>query len=161
MNVFDFAIRMEEDGMKLYTKLAEEAQEPELKTIFGLLAAEEQKHLEFFEAMKKGENPSSVVSIALQNARSAFRKLVERNDPRQILRCDPDGYRHSIKAEEDFIRLYEDLAGKEKNEHVAALMRQIAEEERTHLNIMENIFEFMEAPKTFLAWGEFSNLNEL
>ncbi len=161
MNVFDFAIRMEEDGMKLYGKLAEEAQEPEIKTIFRLLAAEEQRHRNIFEAMKKGEDPSIAVSISLQNARSAFRKLVEKKDPRQILRKDPDGYRHSIKAEEDFIRLYEELADKEKNQHVARLLRRIAEEERSHLKIMENIFDFMEAPKTFLAWGEFSNLNEL
>jgi rubrerythrin len=40
-------------------------------------------------------------------------------------------------------------------------LRRIAEEERRHLNIMENIFDFVESPKTFLAWGEFSNLNEL
>jgi rubrerythrin len=161
MNVFDFAIRMEEDGMKLYEKLAEEAHEPELKTIFNLLAAEERKHRNIFVAMKKGEDPSTAESIALENARTAFRKLMERKDPVEILQKDPDGYRHSIKAEEDFIRLYEDLAGKEQNGHVADLLRRIADEERRHLNIMENIFDFMESPRTFLAWGEFSNLNEL
>jgi rubrerythrin len=161
MNVFDYAIRMEEDGMKLYGKLAEEAQEPELKIIFNLLAAEERRHRDIFESMKKGEDPSAAVSIALENMRSAFRKLVERKDPVEILRRDPDGYRHSIKAEEDFIRLYEDLAKKEKNDHVAELLRRIADEERRHLSIMENIFDFVESPKTFLAWGEFSNLNEL
>ncbi len=161
MNVFDFAIRMEEDGMKLYGKLAEEANEPELKTIFNLLAEEERKHRDIFEAMKKGENPSAADSIALEKARNAFRKLMERKDPLEILRKDPDGYRYSIKAEEDFIRLYEDLAEKEKNGHVANLLRRIAEEERRHLNIMENIFDFVESPKTYLAWGEFSNLNDL
>ncbi len=161
MNVFDFAIKMEEDGMKLYGKLAEEAHEPELKTIFRLLAAEERKHRDIFKAMKKGEDPSNAESIALRNATSAFRKLVERKDAGEILRKDPDGYRHSIKAEEEFIRLYENLAKKENNEHVADLLRRIAEEERSHLNIMEHIFEFVESPKNYLAWGEFSNLREL
>jgi hypothetical protein len=36
----------------------------------------------------------------------------------------------------------------------------IAEEERKQLNIVENIYSFVESPKTYLAWGEFSNLKE-
>jgi hypothetical protein len=34
----------------------------------------------------------------------------------------------------------------------------IAEEEKKHLNIIENIYSFVESPRTYLAWGEFSNL---
>ncbi len=160
MNVFDFAIQMEEDGRKFYEKLAEEADEPELKTIFTLLAAEERKHRDVFMAMKNGEDPAKSDSEVLDKAKSAFKKLLEKKDTLEILRKDPDGYRHSIKTEEDYIRLYEDMAKKEKNEHAAKLLLQIAEEERHHLSIMENIFDFVESPKTYLAWGEFSNLKE-
>jgi hypothetical protein len=39
-------------------------------------------------------------------------------------------------------------------------MRRIAEEERHHLEVMENIYDFVESPRTYLAWGEFSNLRE-
>lgn len=34
----------------------------------------------------------------------------------------------------------------------------IADEERKHLSIDENIHDFVESPKNFPAWGEFSNL---
>ena len=37
----------------------------------------------------------------------------------------------------------------------------LAEEERRHLNVVEHIYDFVEAPRTFLAWREFSNLQEL
>ncbi len=37
----------------------------------------------------------------------------------------------------------------------------LAEDEKEHLSIVENIYEFVEKPRTFLAWGEFSNLKEL
>jgi rubrerythrin len=37
----------------------------------------------------------------------------------------------------------------------------LAAEERRHLNMVENIYDFVEAPRSFLAWGEFSNLREL
>jgi hypothetical protein len=36
----------------------------------------------------------------------------------------------------------------------------IADDERKHLDIVKNIYTFVESPKNFLAWGEFSNLKE-
>lgn len=161
MNVFDFAIQMEEDGRIFYEKLAAEARVPELKAIFSLLAEEEREHGELFKAMKSGEDPVKVDSKVLQKTKNAFRKFLRKKGSFDILKGDPDGYRHLIRAEEDCIRLYEDMANREKNEHVAGLMLKIAEEERNHLAIMKNIYDFVETPKTFLAWGEFSNLREL
>lgn len=159
MNVFDFAIKMEEDGRRLYEKLAQEADEPELRAIFTLLAEEERKHREVFTAMKNGEDPMMADSAVLDNARSAFQKLLEK-DPADILSNDPDGYHHSIEAEEAYINTYEEMARKEKNAHAARLLLQIAEEEKAHLRIMENIFDFVESPRSFLVSGEFANLAE-
>ncbi len=56
-----------------------------------------------------------------------------------------------IKAEEDSIRFYEESAGKENNKNVRKLLLKIADEEKEHLSIVENIYEFVEAPRTFLA----------
>jgi hypothetical protein len=36
----------------------------------------------------------------------------------------------------------------------------MAVEERKHLHILENIFDFVNAPNQSLVWAEFSNLNE-
>ncbi|HEY6871918.1 MAG TPA: hypothetical protein VI298_04220 [Geobacteraceae bacterium] len=41
------------------------------------------------------------------------------------------------------------------------LLLRIANEEKKHYNIMENFYDFVLAPQSFLAWGEFSNLREL
>ena len=45
------------------------------------------------------------------------------------------------------------------NPYVRVLLR-IAEEEHEHFNILENVFNFVNAPNQYLAWGEFSNLDE-
>jgi rubrerythrin len=161
MNVFDFAIKMEEDGMKFYEKLAEEAEEPELKAIFRLLAEEERKHRDLFQSMKKGEDPTCADSTGLDRAKSAFRALMDGKTAVDILRSDPDGYLHSIKTEEEYIKLYEEMAKKEKNGRTAELLLKIAEEEKHHLTIMENIFDFVRTPKTYLVSGEFGNLQDL
>jgi len=40
------------------------------------------------------------------------------------------------------------------------LLQKIANEEKKHYNIMENLYDLVLAPQTYLAWGEFSNLKE-
>ncbi len=161
MNILDHAIKLEEDGRKLYEKLAAEAPIPELKSIFTLLAEEEQQHHDLLLARKNGEDVVKADSTVLQKSKNDFYKMLRRKDVLGILKGDPDGYLHMIKAEEEFIRLYEEMAKNEKNESAATLLSTIIAEEKAHLAIMENIYEFMESPRTFLAWGEFSNLKEL
>jgi hypothetical protein len=99
--------------------------------------------------------------MVLDGVREHFQDLVDAMDPASALVGDPDGYRHALKAEERSIKLYEEMAGKEPSAAASDLLRQLAEEERRHLSIMKNIFEFVEAPKSYLAWGEFSNLRDI
>ena len=160
MNVFDFAMKMEEDGKAFYEKLATETSVHELKTIFSMLAAAEEEHLEAIAAMKKDTPPGTADSKVLEKTKNVFKGLLERKGTLEMLKGDPDGYRHVIKIAMAGIKLYEEMAGKETNPAAAKILLMLADEERRHLEIMENIYDFAEAPKDFLAWGEFSNLKE-
>jgi len=160
MNVFEFALKMEEDGKAFYERLAAQSKVPELKTIFSMLAAAEDEHHGAIEAMKKETPGAMAESKVLENAKSVFQGLLERKNLVGMLDGDPDGYRHAMKIAEDGIKLYEEMAGKEPNPAVAQVLRRLADAERKHLEIMTNIYDFAEAPKDFLAWGEFSNLKE-
>ena len=44
MNVFDCAIKMEQEARILYEKMAKDTAVPELKNLFTLLAESEQEH---------------------------------------------------------------------------------------------------------------------
>ncbi|KAB0664716.1 ferritin family protein [Oryzomonas japonica] len=161
MNVFDFALKMEEDSKAFYEKLAAETSEPELKSIFSMLAAAEEEHSRAIKAMKKNVTPGSADSKLLENTKNVFQDLLDRKNVLTILKSDPDGYRHAIKFSMAGIMLYEDMAKREAAPATAKILLMLAEEERKHLEIMENIYDFVEAPKDFLAWGEFSNIKEL
>jgi rubrerythrin len=65
-----------------------------------------------------------------------------------------------MQVEEDSATLYQEAAEKETNPQIRELLLRIATEERKHLNILENVFEFVNAPNQSLVWGEFSNLKE-
>jgi len=160
MNIFDFAMKMEGDGKALYEKMAAETGVAELKTIFTLLAAAEEEHCRALDAMKKKTPPGSAESKVLETARSVFAGLLERRSALDLLKEDPDGYRHALKFAMAGIKLYETMATKETNPATAKIFTMLAEDERKHLQILENIYDFVEAPKDYLAWGEFSNLKE-
>ncbi len=55
---------------------------------------------------------------------------------------------------------YEKLVAQAKDESIREILLMISKEERKHLNIVENIYSFVESPKNFLARGEFGNLEE-
>ena len=160
MNVYEFAMKMEEESWLQYEKLAVEARNEELKRIFNLLAESEREHHEHLTLLKAGTSHDVAESAVLDHITSSVHDLIGNLSHGDILKDDVDGYRHVIKAEEASIRLYEKLADEEPNERTAETLRHLADEERHHLEAIENIYDFVESPKTHLDWGEFSNLKE-
>jgi rubrerythrin len=161
MNVFDFAMKMELQGKACYENLAGSTQVPGLKNIFLGLAADEQKHYDVFRDLKDGKAFTLTDSTMLERAKSVFRELTPEKERVSGLREDLDGYRMGLKLEADSVKLYEDMAKKELNPETVQLYLRIANEEKKHFNIMENICDFVMKPKYFLEWREFSNLHEL
>lgn len=160
MNIFDFAMKMESDGKALYEKLAAETSVAELKSIFTLLASAEDEHCQAIDAMKKKAKAGNAESKLLENVKNVFEGLLERKTSLELLKEDPDGYRHALKFAIAGIKLYETMAAKETNGETASIFTMLADDERKHLEILENIYDFVESPKDYLAWGEFSNLRE-
>lgn len=161
MNIFDFALKMELDGKAYYEKLAAETTVGGLKSIFTSLAADEQKHYEIILAIKTGTNLKMADSMVLETAKNLFEELAADRNIAASLKKSLDGYQHARKIEADSVRFYEDMAKKEDNPATVQLLLRIANEEKKHFNIMDNLYDYVLAPQNFLAWGEFSNLKEL
>jgi len=160
MNIFDFAMKMEQDGKAYYEKLAAETSVSGLKSIFTSLAADEQKHYELILAIKTGTNLEMADSTVLETAKNLFEGLTADKNIVGSLNKSLDGYQHARKIEADSVRFYEDMAKKEDNPETVQLLLRIANEEKKHFNIMDNLYDYVLAPQNFLAWGEFSNLKE-
>ena len=162
MNVFDFAMKMELQGKATYENLAASTDVAGLKTIFEGLAADEQKHYEVFRDLKEGKSWKMDDSRMLDKARSVFGDLLA--DKEQLmghLHEDLDAYKVGLKIEADSIRLYEEMAKKEKDQEMMQLYLRIANEEKKHYNIIDNICDFVMRPKYYLEWREFTNLEPL
>ena len=161
MNVFDFAMQMEVDGKAYYLQLARESEQPGLKTIFMRLAEDEQKHYEIFRVLKGGgPTPTMQDSLSLKGARTIFEDLLAQPEKGTPIKGDIAAYRHAMKLEAASYRFYEEAAAKEQRGVVKQLLLRVAEEEHQHFTVLENVYQFVNAPNQYLAWGEFSNLEE-
>ncbi|MDX2479375.1 MAG: ferritin family protein [Desulfuromusa sp.] len=161
MNVFDYAIKMELDGKVFYEKLAAETDSEGLRKIFSELAADEQKHYDIFQQLREEKVIDSMPdSTALDGAKNIFAEMQADKSAQNLLKTNLDAYQYAMKMEQDSAKLYREAAAKEENSKVKTFLLKIALEEQKHLNILENIFDFVNAPTQSLVWGEFSNLEE-
>ena len=161
MNVFDFAMTMEMDGKAYYEKLAAKTHLEGLVRIFSQLAEDEQRHYEIFQELKtKGKASTKPESEVLDQAKNVFSDLLADPSALKGVSGDLDAYQHAMQREEDSFRLYEKAAAGEGDPEVKALLLKIAAEEHKHFNILGNVYHFVNAPNQYLAWGEFSNLDE-
>jgi rubrerythrin len=160
MNVFDFAMEIERSGRKFYRSVAAKTGTPGVRTIFSMMAEDEQELLDRFRAMKAAAQSTTMEdSGVLENAGNIFENALSEREALQIS-DDLEAYHYVMRVEAAICRLYEDAARREPNPEVQQLLRRIAAEERRELESLRQLYDFVNAPNEFLAWGEFSNLNE-
>ncbi|MFA7060390.1 MAG: ferritin family protein [Pedobacter sp.] len=160
MNIFDCAIKMEEEARVYYEKLAANTAVPELKNLFTMLAESEQEHHDALVKLKENLAPMKTQFKDLQGAACHFKPLLAKHNLKVEPLEESDAYLKIVKEEEKGVQFYVDLAGQSKDENTREILLMIAKEERKHLSIVKNIYSFVESPKNFLASAEFSNLKE-
>ncbi len=160
MNVFDFAMDIERSGIKYYQRLAQKAEAMGIRRIFSMMARDEEEMLEKFQAMRaRVQHTTMEDSRTLERADNIFNRLLDERDALD-LKTDLEAYTYVVEVEEAICRLYEDAAERESNPEVKGLLQKIGAEEHRELERLQNLYDFVNAPNEYLAWGEFSNLDE-
>lgn len=157
MNLIECTIKMKEEARAHYERLAEAISDKEMKRIFALLAAAEEEHLVMLRKLGSRAATMSRDEWGVDDAACSFRPRIDVINPGESLRNDPDGYRHVTEEEKDTIRFFEDMAERTNDLSLKRLCRTLAHGERKHLDRIEHIYAFVEDPRCYLEWGEFSN----
>lgn len=157
MNIVECAIKMEKEARIHYEGLAESTNVEELKRLFTLLAASEEEHLAALMKLKEGLSQARDDFSKFSEGVCVFRPLLDKTKLQEELESDPDAYQHVVKEEEESIRLYEEIAAETTDPRIREVISKLADEERRHLKIVENIYSFVEDPRTYLEWVEFGD----
>jgi rubrerythrin len=153
---------MKQETRAHYERLAAAVTEDELKRLFTMLAGAEEEHIEKLIELKNNMNKIGELSFnALDESVCVFSPHIDPRHLAETLRNDPDAYMHVVHEEEETIEFFDQLKNQAENEQMKRVCQILADKEREHLNMLENIYFFVEEPRTYLEWGEFSNLKSL
>jgi len=162
MNILECTIKMKQETRAHYERLAEAVTEKELKRLFTLLAAAEDEHIEKLGTLKDSMNKIGKLHFdPLDASVCVFSPNIDPRHLAESLRDDPDAYRHVVQEEEETIEFFDNLKKQAENEEMKRVYQVLADKEREHLTMLENIYFFVEEPRTYLEWGEFSNIKGL
>ena len=161
MSVFEFAMKMEQDGEKFYRDLAQKTQNEGLKQIFTNLADEEVKHFNLFKGMAERQDMDYSSANILVGSKNIFADMKEKGgvdvsgDADQI-----EAYRQALAWEEKAYSFFKEKSGETSDPQEKKFLEMVAEEEKRHCRLVEGIIEFISQPESWVENAEFNHLTE-
>lgn len=160
MNAFSVAKKLEKDASDLYNDLALHARASSLRDLIADLAVDHQNRYRTLNALT---GKSACPADASRNLRSITDMLLER-----LLTAKSGG---KLQDMETFIRtimeleattadFYHELRSLASSPPMRKLLQQMIEQEQQDCSMVEDFYEFVNAPNEYLANAEFSNLDE-
>jgi rubrerythrin len=164
MNIFDFAMEKEKFSEDYYRQLAAKSNNKGLSTIFNMLAGEEAKHYKIVSDMKNDIAPDLAETKVLSDAKDVFAKMRESTQSFNFNISETELYKKALEIEEESRDFYLAKADEitEAREEIAQkeIFIELAEEEKRHYFLIENIIEFVSRPERWLENAEFYHLEE-
>ena len=162
MDILDFAMQMELDGRKFYLAGAEQTKEDHLKEIYLKLAEEEHRHYNVFKRLKEGDIQAAEGAMGGQDetislTKTLFKEMAEKGLKGLPGENETEIWKEARAVEEKTVKLYSDEAVKESDQAKKELLMRLAEEERTHVYLIENILQFLKDPGGFQETQDYKN----
>ena len=165
LDVFEYSIDAEKQGVNFYMKAAEKFDDPELKGLFKKLAKEEGVHIKTFvkfkeDAEKKGEiEPFNVEDIddylesivhegIFPRGKDAAQQLEGIDNPAAACAL-------AMQAEKNAILLYSELARLSKSKNQKKVLEKMVKEEKSHMVMLRQVRANHDAEYAALAFGRF------
>lgn len=154
MNLYDFAIKMEQDGEKYYLEQAASHKGHAISRVFTLLAGAEQKHARLLQKRAEGLNVTAELSL-LTDDRNVFNELEDfkadvTSIPRQL-----DIYAHALDLEEKSVAQYEELLDKMAASEDQELLRFLIDQEKQHYELFDTLLTLLRRPEDWVEDAEF------
>lgn len=164
MNIFDFAMEKEKFSEEYYRQLAGKSGNKGLATIFNMLADEEARHYKIVSDMKKEITPDLAETKVLSDAKDVFAKMRESAQSFNFDVGETELYKKALEIEKQswdfYLEKADEIAEARKEIAQKEIFLELAEEEKKHYFLLENIIDFVSKPQTWLENAEFYHLEE-
>ena len=158
MNVFEYAKKMELDGIHFYHEEAERTTQPGFKKILQLLSNEEQKHYNFFDKLQQNSDPGKLPAFPADEAENIFQQLRQRKEGFDFSAAQVEVYRKALEIERQSEKFYRHQSDKIENEELKAQLLTVAEEEGKHIILVDALVEYINRPSEWVEHAMFSQI---
>jgi rubrerythrin len=157
MNIYDFAMQMEQDGEAFYREMASQTADAGVTSIFTALADDEVKHYNIVKQLKDGavapEMDDTAVLATAQNIFSQMKGQTFDTTGPQV-----DVYRQAQELERKSEAFYREKADEVSQSTHKTLLLRIAQEENKHFFLLDHMIEYVNRPETWIEDAEFNHL---
>ena len=159
MNIYDFAMQMEQDQESLYRKLAARTTATGVQQILNMLADDEAKHYQIVRQLKSdAPAPQMASTEILSGAQTIFAQMQGQSFDLEGLQAEI--YQQAQGLEQQSRDFYRERAGKVENASHKELFLKLADEEQRHYFLLDHMIEFIDRPRTWIEDAEFNHLQE-
>ncbi|HJO47881.1 MAG TPA: ferritin family protein [Candidatus Scalindua sp.] len=160
MDIYKYAMQMEVDGRHFYLDMMKKTNNKGLKNILTMLADSEAKHYNVILDMQRNDKTEfSADTEVLTKVKNIFVKIKEEKDF-DVDISQAEFYKKALEIETDAQKFYLERADEEKDPHRKEIFLKLAEEEKNHCILLENIIGFVSQPADWLENPEWYHLDE-
>ena len=165
MDIYEFAMKMELDGQGFYEKQAATTKDKQLKEILLSLAEEEKNHYQIFKRLRDNQ-VTSIRELAtgndtLNKVKNIFVEMSQTPGGTSFGEDAVAAWTEALHIEEKSVAFYTEKAQAETDTEKKNILEKIAEEERTHIHMIDGVLTFLKFPDAFAESAQFKNFQSL
>ena len=158
------AIKMEKNGIDFYHKAEEKTSYPLAKKMFLSFAEDEKRHLTVLKKiltdLKFSDLDQFFAERPRQKIENIFRKV--KNEIKERITANPDeleALKIGMDMELESVQFYQTALEKSEDNHQKAFLKRLVEEEKEHLQMLQNTHSYLKNSGDWFLWEEKALLN--
>jgi rubrerythrin len=151
---------MELDGKHFYLDLAKKTNNTGIKSILTMMAESEDKHYNAILSMQKnGKIQYSTDTEVLTKVKNIFMKMKEEKEI-DVDVSQVEIYKKALEVETNSEKFYLERADEEKDPHRKKIFLTLANEEKSHCVLLENIVNLVSQPDNWVENAEWYHIDD-
>ena len=161
MDIYKFAMQMELDGRHFYLDLAKKTKNAGIKSVLTMMAESEAKHYNVILDMQKNDKTEYSKDVeVLTKIKNVFSKMKEEKEI-DVDVSQVEFYKKASEIEADSEKFYLERADEEKDPHRKDIFLTLANEEKGHCILLENLVNLVSQPDSWIENSEWYDIDEV
>ncbi len=160
MNIFEFAKEKEKLAEEFYRDRAAKSPNKGLANVFTLMADQEELHFEMIENMQNNASSELAETNVLSDAVAIFEKIKDGEYKFNFEKSELELYKEAREVENQARKFYIEKAGESESDTDKDIFLFLADEEKKHYMLLDNIIDFVSQPEQWLEDAEFYHLQD-